>query len=131
MLKRPLHFPAPSLKSFSISPVKTRMKKIAQIFASLLILSATAAFAEDAKYKIVPDFFDEKTDCKQLCPCHGAAVIDKDENIYVTTDTPRGIIVFSPEGKFVRNFGPTRIHGAELRNENGTEYIYGARPHDP
>jgi DNA-binding beta-propeller fold protein YncE len=50
--------------------------------------------------------------------------------MYVTTDTPRGIVVFTPKGKFLRAFGPTRIHGLELRKEHGKEYIYGARPSD-
>jgi len=54
-------------------------------------------------------------------------VIDKAGNIYVTTDTPRGMLVYSPEGKFIRNFGPTKIHGLELREEGGTEFIYAAR----
>jgi DNA-binding beta-propeller fold protein YncE len=57
-------------------------------------------------------------------------VIDKAGNIYVTTDTPRGIVVFSHNGKFLRAVGPTRIHGLEIREENGVEYIYGTRPAD-
>src|SRR5205085_2431184 len=51
-------------------------------------------------------------------------------NIYVSTDTPRGIVVFSPKGKFLRAVGPTRVHGLEIRQEGGTEYIYVARPQD-
>ena len=57
-----------------------------------------------------------------------AATIDKAGNIYVTTDTPRGILVFTSAGKFLRSFGPPKIHGLEIRDENGTEVIYGARP---
>jgi DNA-binding beta-propeller fold protein YncE len=57
-------------------------------------------------------------------------VIDKTGNIYVTTDTERGIVIFSSAGKFLRAVGPTRIHGLEIREENGVEYIYGARPSD-
>lgn len=55
-------------------------------------------------------------------------MIDKAGNIYVTTDTPRGIVIFSPDGKFLRAAGPTRIHALEIREENGTEYLYAARP---
>jgi excinuclease ABC subunit A len=46
-------------------------------------------------------------------------VIDKKGNIYVTTDTERGIVVFTPKGKFLRAFGPTRIHALEIRAEKG------------
>jgi len=65
-----------------------------------------------------------------LGPCHGGVVLDKAGNLYVTTDAPRGTVVFSSEGKFLRTVGPMRIHALEIREENGVEYIYGARPSD-
>ena len=92
--------------------------------------STTASCAAELKYSITPDFFEANPGGKPIGPCHGGTVIDKAGNIYITTDTDRGILVFSPEGKFLRNFGPTRIHGLEMRTENGVEYIYGARPAD-
>src|SRR2546429_4391939 len=102
--------------------------------SSSLLLTIAIAFnltaGAELKYSVVPNFFEEKPDGKQLGPCHGGVVIDKAGNIYVTTDTDRGIIVFSSQGKFLRAVGPTRIHGLEIREENGTEYIYGARPND-
>src|SRR5690349_13704713 len=103
-----------------------------RILPSLLgiALISTAAFASGLKYSITPDFFEKNPDDKPLGPCHGGVVIDKTGNIYVTTDTPRGIVVFSSRGKFLRGVGPTRIHGLEIREENGVEYIYGARPAD-
>ena len=91
-------------------------------------LVSTTALAAELKFAIAPNFFDTKPDNQQLGPCHGGAVIDKAGNIYVTTDTKRGIVVFSPQGKFLRAVGPTRIHGLEVREEDGTEYIYAARP---
>jgi DNA-binding beta-propeller fold protein YncE len=94
----------------------------------LLALVSTSALGGELKFSIVPNFFESKPGGQQLGPCHGGAVIDKAGNIYVTTDTPRGIVVFSREGKFLRAVGPTRIHGLEIREENGVEYIYGARP---
>ena len=57
-------------------------------------------------------------------------MIDKAGNVYVTTDTKRGIVVFSPDGKFLRAVGPTRIHALEIREEDGVEHIYAARPSD-
>jgi len=99
------------------------------ITVTIAIVSNTTSAAE-IKYSVVPGFFEKDPGGKQLGPCHGGAVIDKAGNIYVTTDTPRGIVIFSPDGKFLRAVGPTRIHGLEIRDENGTEFIYGARPSD-
>ncbi len=96
------------------------------LFALLTLASTT--FAADLKYSVVPNFFEAKPDHQSLGPCHGGVVIDKAGNIHVTTDTKRGIVVFSPDGKFLRTNGPTRIHGLEVREENGVEYIYAARP---
>jgi DNA-binding beta-propeller fold protein YncE len=96
----------------------------------LLALAVTSATAREFKYAIAPNFFEHDPGNASLGPCHGGAVIDKSGNIYITTDTPRGIIVFSPQGKFLRAFGPAHIHGLELRKEKGVEYIYGADPTD-
>lgn len=106
------------------------MNRIAQISLALTVFISTTAFAAELKYTVAPHFFDENPGGKPIGPCHGGTVIDKAGNIYVTTDTERGILVFSPDGKFVRSFGPTRVHGLELRKEKGVEYIYGARPSD-
>jgi DNA-binding beta-propeller fold protein YncE len=106
------------------------MNRITKNIVCALAFACTLSHAEHLKYKVDPDFFEQNPGGKPLGPCHGGAVIDEAGNIYITTDTPRGILVFSPAGKFIRNFGPTRIHGLEIRNENGTEYIYGARPAD-
>src|SRR6266702_4476925 len=102
------------------------MHRITTALFSLLMLCSMLARAGDLKYSDTPNFFEQNPGGKSLGPCHGGAVIDKAGNIYVSTDTDRGIVVFSPEGKFLRAVGPTKIHGLELREENGTEYIYGA-----
>jgi len=104
------------------------MKRILQTLLVVIALVATTTFAAELKYSIAPNFFDQNPDGKQLGPCHGGVVLDKAGNIYVTTDTERGIVVFSPKGKFLRALGPSHIHGLELRKEKGVEYIYGARP---
>jgi len=97
-----------------------------------LIAFATASVTAGAelKYSLTPNFFEAKPDGQSLGPCHGGVVIDKAGNCYVTTDTKRGIVIFSPGGKFLRAVGPTRIHALEIREENGVEYIYAARPSD-
>lgn len=59
---------------------------------------------------------------------HGSVVIDKEGNIY--TSAHKGVFVFSPDGKVVRSFltkDHTNIHDMEIREEDGVEYIYGAR----
>src|SRR5204862_4475388 len=107
----------------------TRCMKIPAPILSALLLAAPA-FAADLKFEIAPGFFDAQPDGKQLGPTHGGAVIDKAGNIYISTDTPRGIVVFTPAGKFSRAFGPSKIHGLEIREEGGTEFIYAARAGD-
>ena len=104
------------------------MNRIAPTLLGLIALVSATVSAAQLKYSIEPGFFDKDPDSKPLGPCHGGVVLDKAGNIYVTTDTPRGIVVFSSAGKFVRAFGPTRIHGLEVREENGVEYLYCARP---
>src|SRR5215467_4957161 len=104
------------------------MRRITITLFSIILLSLTLTHAAELKYTVVPHFFDENPGGQSLGPCHGGAVIDKAGNIYVTTDTKRGIVVFSAQGKFLRTVGPTQIHGLELREENGQEFIYAARP---
>jgi hypothetical protein len=103
------------------------MYRIATALLTLFTFGSLLS-AKELKYTLAPKFFDEKPDSKQLGPCHGGIVIDKAGNYYVTTDTERGIVVFSPEGKYLKAVGPRSIHGLEIRDEDGTEYIYGARP---
>jgi hypothetical protein len=96
----------------------------------VILLVSNLAEAAALKYSVAANFFEQTPGGQQLGPCHGGAVIDRAGNIYISTDTPRGIVVFSPNGKFLRTIGPTRIHAMEVREENGIEYIYAARPSD-
>ncbi len=54
--------------------------------------------------------------------------MDRAGNVYISTDTPRGILVFGPDGKYRRCFGPEQIHGLYLTRERDGEYLYAARP---
>lgn len=61
-------------------------------------------------------------------PTHGSVVIDKAGLIY--TSAGKGVVAFSPDGKVVREFlgkNYSNLHDMEIRDEGGTEYIYGAR----
>src|SRR5438105_3210971 len=104
------------------------MQRITFSLLGIFALTSALVCGEELKFSVAPGFFEENPDGKALGPCHGGVVIDKAGNIYVTTDTERGIVVFSPEGKYLKGVGLTKIHGLEIREENGTEYIYGARP---
>ena len=106
------------------------MNRITQTLLSLIALATATTFAAELKYSVVPNYFEQNPGNQSLGPCHGGVVLDKAGNIYVTTDTGRGIVVFSRAGKFLRAFGPTRIHGLEIRKEKGGEFIYAARPAD-
>ncbi len=66
-----------------------------------------------------------------LGPTHGSVVIDKEGNIY--TSANKGVVVFSPDGKVVRSFVDDKhsnLHDMKIREEDGVEYIYGARNND-
>jgi hypothetical protein len=63
-----------------------------------------------------------------LGPTHGGVAISKTGNIYVSAD--KGVVIFSPDGKVVNTFlGKhfTQLHDIKIRDEDGTEYVYGAR----
>jgi outer membrane protein assembly factor BamB len=59
---------------------------------------------------------------------HGGIVVDQSGKIYVSSDGPQSVMVFAPDGKLLRNFPAelSGMHGLMIREENGTEYIYGA-----
>ncbi len=111
-----------------------RRNAFISLLAALVTFSAASLRAGELHFDYVPNFFETSLkdksapDGSPLGPCHGGAVIDKSGNIYVTTDTPRGIAIFGADGKFLRAVGPSHIHALEIREENGTEYIYAARP---
>ncbi len=79
-------------------------------------------------FSYVPDHFPTQPDNQPIGPAHGGAAIDRAGNVYISTDTPRGILVFGRDGKYLRCFGPTQIHGLYLRRERDGEYLYAARP---
>ncbi len=66
-----------------------------------------------------------------LGPTHGSVVIDKAGNIY--TSAKKGVVVFSPKGAVIHSYlggDYTALHDMEIREEEGVEYIYGARNND-
>lgn len=58
---------------------------------------------------------------------HGAVVIDAQGRVLMNTDSDNAIIIFSPEGKFIKAWGKdwkNGTHGMGLHKEGKTEYVY-------
>jgi DNA-binding beta-propeller fold protein YncE len=62
---------------------------------------------------------------------HGGVAVDKSGKVYVSTDGPNGIIVYQPDGTFIKTLGEhsRRFHSLVHRVENGKEYLYAAGGH--
>lgn len=63
-----------------------------------------------------------------LGPTHGGVVVDKNGNVY--TSAIKGVVIFSPDGKQIGEYltpDHTAIHDLKITEEDGVEYIYGAR----
>ena len=103
-------------------------RPLVPIICTLLAALTLSAAENKLNFTYVPDHFETTPGGQLIGACHGGAAIDKAGNIYVTTDTPRGILIYNSAGKFQRAAGPSHIHALEIRDENGTEYIYAARP---
>ena len=101
-------------------------------FLSLIAICAIAplfGFAYRAfSVAYVANHFAAQPDNQQLGPVHGGASVDRAGNVYISTDTPRGILVFGKDGKYLRCFGPPQIHDIFLTRERDGEYLYAARP---
>jgi hypothetical protein len=104
----------------------------------LLVAAAPMALLEPAKpvrmgcgimtFDTVPGWGLLPDGKSALGPCHGSVVIDELGNIY--TSAGKGVVVFSPDGKVIKSYlGDmySNIHDMKIRQESGSEYIYGAR----
>ena len=63
-----------------------------------------------------------------LGPTHGGVVIDKAGLIYTSSNGPGAILVFRPDGTFLKSIARpfAGIHSMMLRTEQGIQYIYAA-----
>jgi hypothetical protein len=57
---------------------------------------------------------------------NGNIAVDKSGKIYVSTDGPNGIIVYQPDGTFIRSWGEPsrRFHSLVVNEEGGKEFLY-------
>ncbi len=78
-------------------------------------------------FETVPGW-GELADHAPIGPTHGGVALDRAGLIYVSTDTPDGIRVYSADGKLVRNMASdfAGTHSLMVREENGEEFLYGA-----
>jgi sugar lactone lactonase YvrE len=58
---------------------------------------------------------------------HGAVVIDSQGRIFMNTDSEHAVIIFDPDGKYIKSWGKefkAGTHGMALVKEGKTEYLY-------
>lgn len=80
-------------------------------------------------YEAVPHW-GELPDGKIIGPTHGGVVVDDETGlIYVSTDSPLSVIVYQPDGKFLKTIAPEcqGFHAMAIRQEAGKAMIYGAQ----
>ena len=80
-------------------------------------------------YEAVPHW-GELPDGKIIGPTHGGVVVDDSTGlIYVSTDSALSVIVYQPDGKFIRTIAPEcrGFHALAIRQEDGKAAIYGAQ----
>ncbi len=118
------------------------MKYSALYIAAFTLLSSLPARAADKvapvrmgdgimTFDTVPGWGLRPDGHSALGPTHGGVVIDKAGNIY--TSANKGVVVFSPDGKVIQEYlgdKYSNIHDMKIREENGDEFIYGARNND-
>jgi DNA-binding beta-propeller fold protein YncE len=81
------------------------------------------------QFEAVPHW-GELPDGKIIGPTHGGVVVDDESGlIYLSTDSEHSIIVYQPDGKFVKTIAPEcrGFHALAIRKEDGKSVIYGAQ----
>jgi hypothetical protein len=80
-------------------------------------------------YVAVPHW-GELPEGKIIGPTHGGVVVDPATGlIYVSTDSELSVVVYQPDGKFLRTIAPDcrGFHALAIRKEKGETVIYGAQ----
>jgi len=80
-------------------------------------------------FEAVPNW-GKLPDGKIIGPTHGGVVVDDQSGlIYVSTDSELSVVVYQPDGKFVKTIAPEcrGFHAMAIRQEAGQAVIYGAQ----
>jgi hypothetical protein len=80
-------------------------------------------------YRAVPNW-GQLPDGKNIGPTHGGVVVDDQSGlIYVSTDSELSVLVYQPNGKFLKTIAPEcqGFHAMAIRQEEGKAMIYGAQ----
>lgn len=81
------------------------------------------------QFRAVPSW-GQLPDGKPVGPLHGGIAVDPQTGwIYVATDAKHGILVYQPDGSFVKSIAPacSGMHAIEAGAENGKTVLYGAQ----
>ena len=115
--------------------MKNRSMCIAVALVLSMVVSVVAAETKPVRtgsgvmtFDTVPGWGLRPDGKSALGPTHGGVVVDSKGNIY--TSANKGVVVFSPDGKVIREYGGPKysnMHDMEIRTEAGGEFIYAAR----
>jgi hypothetical protein len=86
----------------------------------------------DYRFQNVPGW-GALPDGKKVGPTHGGVVVDPQSGlIYVSTDAEHSILVYQPDGTFVKSIAPQcrGFHAMDITREKGETFIYGAQLQD-
>jgi DNA-binding beta-propeller fold protein YncE len=101
-------------------------------FDPLALVAVVRTGAGEHTYESVPDWCKMPPGREYVGSTHGGVVEDKDGNIYFTMDGGgEGILVYKPDGTFLKALGGeklTGIHGLNINDENGEQFLYAAQP---
>lgn len=78
-------------------------------------------------YEWSPNWLQLPDGQAELGNTHGEIVVDRAGNLHLNTDTAQAIMVFAPDGRFVRSWGAefaNGLHGMQLVEEGGDEFLY-------
>jgi DNA-binding beta-propeller fold protein YncE len=80
-------------------------------------------------YEIIPGW-GSLPDGTNIGPTHGGVVVDPQTGlVYVSTNAAHGILVYKPDGEYVRSIAPQcqDFHSMEVHVEDGKTVIYGTQ----
>jgi hypothetical protein len=89
-----------------------------------ILTIAVATGAGDHTYENVPWWGTSKN--KGVGSTNGGVAIDKAGRIYISTDTPRGILIYQPDGKEVGTLPMSKVHDLFIKEEGGKEFIWAS-----